>query len=185
MLVTRVARVYAKALLDLALERGQLEEVKADMDHIGKLIKASREFELLLKSPVVKSDKKIAVFKEVFASKISELTLEFLQIVAGHGREGSLAAIVQSYTNQYQAHKGIAAAVVTTAIELREQELNGLREKLAGLTGKEIELENKVTADIIGGMILRVGDRQYNGSIAAELESLRREFKHNHYVADF
>lgn len=185
MLVTKLARVYAKALIDLANERGSLEEARADMETVGQLIKDSREFEVMLSSPVIKTNKKVAVLKEVFSNKISELGLEFLQLVTNHGREASLAAIAQAYKNMYLTQKGIASAVVTTAYKLGETELAELNKKIAAETGKQIQIENKVNPDIIGGIILRVGDRQYNSSIASELERLRRDFKHNHYVADF
>lgn len=185
MLVTKLARVYAKALIDLANEQGELEEVRADMEKVAQLIKSSREFEVMLSSPVIKAHKKAAVLREVFSNQVSETSMHFLELVAKHGREGSLAAIAQGFKNMYLAQKGYASAVVTTAYALSDAELADLNQKIASATGKQIEIENKVNPDIIGGIILRVGDRQYNSSIASELERLRRDFKHNQYVADF
>ena len=185
MLVTKLARVYAKALIDLANERGQLEEVKAEMDKVGQLIKDSRDFDNLLKSPVVKSDKKIAIFNEIFKGQLSEMVLHFAEIIIKHGREEAMAAIAQAYTNMYLTQKGIEKATVTTAYKLSDSEMEELKGRVAEATDSKIELENNVNPDIIGGMVLRVGDRQYNGSIAAELDRLKRDFKHNQYIADF
>lgn len=185
MLVTKLARVYAKALIDLANEQDQLEEVKTDMEKVAQLIKNSREFDVMLSSPVIKAGKKAAVLREIFTGKVSETSMHFLELVAKHGREGALAAIAQGFKNMYLAQKGYASAVVTTAYKLTEAELSDLNQRIATATGKQIETENKVNPDIIGGIILRVGDRQYNSSIATELERLRRDFKQNQYVADF
>ena len=185
MLVTKLARVYAKALYDLALETNSEDAVKADMESIGKLISKSREFSTVLKSPVIKSKKKKAIFSEIFKSQISELSLKFVNLVISHGREQSLATIAVGYNSLYLAKKGILEASVTSAHELSDSVIAQLEKAITKEMGKEIQLETKVNADILGGLILRVGDMQYNGSVASELQRLRLDFKKNLYVADF
>jgi F-type H+-transporting ATPase subunit delta len=85
----------------------------------------------------------------------------------------------------YLAKKGILEASVTSAHELSDSVIAQLEKAITKEMGKEIQLETKVNADILGGLILRVGDMQYNGSVASELQRLRLDFKKNLYVADF
>lgn len=185
MLVTKLARVYAKALIELASERKVQEEVQADWRVFLELFGDSREFANMLKSPVLKDDLKVEVLQEIFTGKIHQLTMEFLILVTRQGREEKLPVIAKAYKEMLLKRKGIQQAVVTTAYALSEQELKEVNNKVAELTDSKIELENRVDSDLIGGMVLRVGDRQYNGSVALELRNLRREFKQNVYVADF
>lgn len=185
MLVTKLARVYAKALYDLAIETKSEDAVKADMEAIGQLIAKSREFSIVLKSPVVEGKKKKAIFSEIFKDQISGLSLKFVDLVISHGREQALAAIAAGYNSIYLAKKGILEATVTSAHELSDSVITQLKKSITKELGQEIQLEIKVNADILGGLILRVGDMQYNGSVAAELQRLRLDFKKNLYIADF
>lgn len=185
MLITKLARVYAKSLMELASENQVQEEVQIDWRLFNELHEESREFANLLKSPVLKASLKIGIVREIFGDKVQELTMQFLELVIKHGRESKLPAIAEAYKQMLQTSKGIKQATVTTAYALSEEELKSINSRVAELTDSKIELDNVVDADLIGGMVLRVGDRQYNGSVAAELRRLRRDFKHNAYVPEF
>lgn len=185
MIVTALNRRYAKSLLDLSIEQNKLEEVKGDMDAILEIIGSSRELRLFLNSPIINEDKKEAVLKELFAGRLSDLSFRFMSIILNKGREGQMEGIARGFVNLYRAHKGIAEAVVTSAHQLSEAQRNEIREKLKGITGNSIEISEKIDPSIIGGVKIRVGDRQYNGSIAYQLEQLKRQFESNHYIADF
>lgn len=185
MLVTKVARVYAKALLDLALEQGSQDEVKSDLNAVKVLMEESREFRAMLKSPVIKADHKMKILREIFSDKVSEITLHFLLLVSKQGREASLPAMVEAYINIYLEYKGIKQATVTSAHPLSEADLEKVKAKMTEAAGSEIDLKTRVKPDLIGGLILRLGDMQYNGSVASDLKRLRRDFSKNLYVADF
>lgn len=185
MIVTRLGKRYAKSLLELAQELGKVEEVKADMATIQEAIEGSREFAILISSPVINPSKKIAIFKELFDNKLSELTCNFLEIITNKGREKKLAAIAQAYLDLYRLKNGIAVAIVTTAIALSDKERETIRTKIASATGKKIEIEERVDASIIGGMTLRLDDKEFNGSMAYKLSALKRQFSDNLYVPDF
>lgn len=185
MLVTKLARVYAAALHNLALENKAQDEVKADMEQVGKAIAGSRDLSVLLSSPVVKSDKKTAIMEAIFGASTSALSLKFLKLVVKHGREASLAAIAQAYGSIYLAHQGILEGSVTSAQALDAKTLSAIEKAVVSQMGKPVNLTVNTNPDLIGGLILRVGDKQYNGSIAAELQRLRLDFKKNLYVADF
>ena len=185
MIVTALNRRYAKSLLDLSIEQNTLEEVKGDMDSIIEIIGSSRELRLLLSSPIINEDKKEAVLKQIFAGSISELSFRFMSIILAKGREGQMEGIAHGFINLYRAHKGIEEAVVTSANGLTESQRNDIREKLKGITGNSIEITEMIDPSIIGGVKIRVGDKQYNGSIAYQLEQLKRQFESNQYIADF
>lgn len=185
MIVTTLNRRYAKSLLDLSIERDSLEQVKADMGYVLEVIESSRDLRVLLKSPVVNGDKKKAILEEIFGKGISELTYAFIKIILSKGRESELQGIAQGFQNLYRIHKGIEEAVITTAHTLTEAQREDIRTKLKALTGHSIDIKEQIDPSIIGGVRIRVGDRQYNGSIAYQLEQLKRQFQQNQYIADF
>lgn len=182
---TKVSARYAKSLLELALEHGSLEEVRTDMELIAGTVKGSRELNVFLKSPVITSDKKASVIREVFGQKLSKLTSTFTDILASKHRESLLGHIAEAFLTQYKTHQNIVTATVTTAVPLS----NDMREKISGIvksrTGLTVELHEKVDKDIIGGFILQIEDQQIDSSIAGKLEELKSEFSKNPYVKEF
>lgn len=185
MIVTRLGKRYAKSLLDLANEMGKTDDVKADMETILNIIKNSKEFEILINSPIINPDKKLSIFKELFDGKLTEMSCNFIEIITRKGRESKLGVIAQGYINLYRIGKGINVATVTTAVALSDEERESIRAKIADATGKSIEIEEKVDPSIIGGITLRLDDKQFNGSIAYQLESLKRQFRENLYVPEY
>lgn len=170
-----VASRYAKSLLDLAVEKGQLDAVYADMLQVREVAGGSREFITFLNSPVIKTDKKIAVLKSIFEGKVNALTLGFLTIVATKRRESVIPEMVNSFIDQYKAHKNILTAVVTSAQGLdaatRQKALDLVKTQLNG----EIELVEKTDSDLIGGFILKIGDKQIDRSVSRQLSNLKKE----------
>jgi F-type H+-transporting ATPase subunit delta len=129
--------------------------------------------------------KKKAILIEIFQGKISDLSERFIGIVVGHGREASIVTMCAAYEAMFLEHKGIEKVTVTTAYQLSEEEVVEVIKKAEDLSGKKVQLEEKVDESIIGGMILRVKDQRFNGSIAHQLKSLKREFMTNHYIKEF
>jgi F-type H+-transporting ATPase subunit delta len=181
----RIASRYAKSLLSLSLEKGKVDEVYADMQLVGTTIHQSRDLELLLLSPVIKTDTKVKVLTLVFGSKIGEISNAFLTLLTKKGREGMLGEIAQSFVDQVKAHKQIVSAKLVTAAPIDAETrstINALATKLAA--GKSVELVEKVDETLIGGFILNVGDQQIDASISGEIKSLKREFEKNPYVPE-
>ncbi|MBC7695619.1 MAG: ATP synthase F1 subunit delta [Burkholderiales bacterium] len=170
-----VASRYAKSLLDLSVEKGQLEAVYADMLQVKEVCENSREFINFLNSPIIKSDKKIATLKVVFDGKFNEITSGFLTIVASKRRESVIPEMATSFIEQYRIHKNILTAIVTSANGLdaatRQKALDLVKSQLNG----EVELVEKVDANIIGGFILKIGDKQLDKSVARQLLNLKKE----------
>jgi len=177
-----VASRYAKSLIDLAIGTNQLEEVRVDMALIKKVCLENREFVMLLESPIVKTDKKMAVFKKIFEGKISATTLAFLNLIATKRREGYIDNIAYAFDEQYKTHKNITTATVTTAVPLdkatKEQLYQLVKQKAKG----EVDLIEKTDKDLIGGFILTISDNQIDASIKRKLNELRKNFSHNPYV---
>lgn len=185
MVITRLGKRYAKSILDLALEMQVQDAVKTDMEKIIATLDSSRELRNLVKSPVVKPEKKIAIFRELFQNELSELSRHFLEIITRKGREANLENIARGYLELYRAHQGVARAVVSSAVALNEEQRQKIRTRLKEQTGMDIEIEEKIDPSLIGGIKLRVGDMQYDGSIASQLKTFQRQFKRNLYVPEF
>lgn len=181
----RVASRYAKSLLELAVEKGVLEEVHFDMQLFKETVESNRELEMLLKNPIVRNDKKHAVIKAIFGPRVNEMTNAFFRIISQKNRENNLLAIAKEFHARYNEHKGIVSAEVTTTFPISpemHQEFVGIVEQI---TGKVVELHEKVDKDLIGGYVLRIGDRQIDESISTRLSELKSEFTHNPYVKEF
>lgn len=181
---TRVATRYAKSFLDLALEQGSLEKAYADMKFIAEVCRTNHDFVIFLKSPIVNTDKKQAVLKAVFSGKLDKITDTYLHLIAAKKREMFLPEIAEEFLNQYNAKKQILKAVVTTANGIDDATRKQVLNLVKGTGQNDVILEEKINKDIIGGFIIRVGDKQIDASIARKLNNLRRSFKENPFVKE-
>jgi F-type H+-transporting ATPase subunit delta len=185
-MASRVASRYVKSLLDLAVTQGQLDKVHADMKLFSETADQSRDLGLMLKSPVIRHDKKRTILEAIFKGKVTPLTMAFIDILTRKNREPLLVEIANEFHNAYNVYKGIGKASVTTTIPLdaktREQ-FEAVVRKLANR--KEVELEEKVDKDLIGGFVLNVEDRQIDASIKNNLKKLKLKFSENPYIKEF
>ncbi|CAN5912221.1 ATP synthase F1 subunit delta [soil metagenome] len=182
MIETRVSYRYAKSLLDLSLEKGQLEQVREDMQLVFDTIRDNRDLSAMLKSPIIKTDKKQTILKAIFGGKIGVISSEFLNIITGKRREMELEGIADAFLAQYRTHKKILTAVITTASGLDKTLREKVLQIVKGGTNSEVELTEKVNKDLIGGFVLRVGDRQVDASILRQIKNLDRSFSENPYI---
>ncbi|MBC5993885.1 ATP synthase F1 subunit delta [Pontibacter cellulosilyticus] len=178
----RVASRYAKSLIELANEKGLVEQVHADMQLFTEVISQNRDFQLLLRNPIVKPEKKLAVLNAVFKGKVQELTLAFFNLIARKQRESLLEFVATSFEEQYNELKGIVKAQVTSALPLTASLREQLGIKLAAEYGQQIQLEEIIDPSLIGGFVLKVGDKQIDSSVKNSLRKLRNEFKDNPYI---
>jgi F-type H+-transporting ATPase subunit delta len=179
---SKLGKRYARSLFDLALEQGNADKVYDDMNLIMKTCEENRLLRLLLQNPVIYPEKKLAILKEIFANKTNKLTITFLEIIVRKRREAYLQSITSEYIAAYQAYKGIERAIVTTAIGLDDKLRNEVINIVRKSTNSEVELVEKVDKTLLGGFVLRVGDVQYDASIARSLKKLSREFISNPYI---
>lgn len=186
MSVTRIASRYAKSLMDFSTEKGNTEAVLQDMKYVKEASKV-RDLKMLLNSPIISLDKKKGVFDAIFKDKISETSNVFLHIILKKGRERYIPNIAAAFEEQYKKQNKITSVNITTAAALDEEAMDRLQKELLGssVTDKSLDIEMNVDPSIIGGYILKIGDKLYNASVAHQLEKLKKEFSGNQYEKSF
>lgn len=182
---TRVASRYAKSFIGLTTEQGVLEKAHADMKYIVSVCKANHDLVVFLKSPIIKTDKKINALKEIFGSKIDKVTFAYITLITNKKREKYLAEIANEFIAQYNQKKNILKAVITSANGIDETTRKKIMELVKTGSTSEVVIEEKINKDIIGGVIIRVGDKQIDASIARKLNELKRTFKENPFIKEF
>ncbi len=178
-----VATRYAKSLLQLAVEKGQLEKVYADMLFVHGVCEKHKDFINFLKSPIINTDKKLSVLKEIFKGHIGEMSLNFFVILANKRREMYMGEIAKSFVIQYKEHKNILTAVITSARGIDATVKAKVLELVKQTTKGEVELVEKVDKDLIGGFVLRIGDKQVDASVSRKLNDLRKAFTENPFTS--
>ncbi len=179
----RLADRYAKSLIDLSTERGQLDKVREDMIFIQSLCKASAEFVNVLRSPIIKADQKENILSAVTKGKVSELTGAFNSLLVKKGRESDLPAIANAFINQYNAIKGIHIVKLTTAMEVSEETKKSIQQNVQKANHfQTVELETIVDASIIGGFKLSFNNKMVDASVANDLHEIKKQFTKNYYV---
>jgi F-type H+-transporting ATPase subunit delta len=175
---SRAAIRYAKAIIELAQEQKAGEAVAKDMTSIVKTVQNSKDLRLMLNSPIVKSETKKAALLDIFKG-MHAVSEGVIDILVSNKRIDLLGHIADQYCILYDELQGKQVAVVTTAVPLTEALRKKVLAKVKDLTNNEVTIENKIDESIIGGFILRVGDLQYNASIANQLNTLKRTFSQN------
>ena len=178
----RAAIRYAKAILNLAKDSKEESAVNDDMLFITTTISENDEFEVMLRSPIVKASDKINVLNALFKGKVNNITLGLFHLLQDNKRIAMLASIAKQYVIIYNFDKHMQVAKVTTAVPLTEEVEKQVLAKVVALTGKEANLVNEVNESILGGFILRVGDVQYDASISNYLNELKKEFDNSHFI---
>lgn len=182
---TKVASRYAKSLLGLATEQKIQDKVYDDMSLVVKTCTDNRDFSLLLKNPIVNTDKKDAILNAIFKGKITGMSLSFLEIITRKKREYYIEEIAREFVNIYKVGKGVSTAKIITAAPLDEKLRTEILDFLRKKTNRTIELTEVVDKEIIGGYILRWGDEQVDASISKKLRELHQEFGSNLYEKEF
>ena len=170
----RSAIRYAKAILEIADSKGVASEVSADMTLIAKTITGNPELSHFIQNPLIKTDTKKNVVLEVFAT-VNPVTQSLFHLLLENKRFEILAAIAVEYNNLFDVMNGVEVAKVTTAFPMDTALEAKVLAKIATFSDKKVTIENTVDASIIGGFILRIGDKQYNASVANRLHVLKRE----------
>ena len=183
MRIQPVAYRYAQSLLDLALEKGQLKEVHADMVLLADTCSKSEDLRVLLKSPVVRADAKRKVMDKLFGAHLGAVATTFVNVLVRKGREALLPDIGAAFQELYRRHERIVVCQVTTAVALTDAE----RQQVIAITGKRfpgmtVQLQERVDPTILGGGIIQVGDLMWDASVKNKLNVIRRAFAVNPYV---
>lgn len=168
-----VSKIYAQALFDVAIERNKLDEFAEELKFVNNIFQENPELYRLYKTPRIDSNEKKKIIAQIFEGGTSEEVMSLLKILLDKGRASSFEDIVKDYKRLANAHNNIIEAVAITAIPMPEEEKSALENKLSNLTGKMIRLENKIDNSILGGILVRIGDKVIDGTIQGRLNELQ------------
>lgn len=171
---SRIANRYAKSLIDIAKEQNAVDQLNEDMKCFIQTAEDSHEFVLMLQSPIIKHDKKLDILVNIFEGKVHAISIAFFKLLAKKSREAALPAIAQAYISLYNELNGLAVAEVISAIPLSDSFKKDLAAKVSTAVNKKVQLEETVNPDLIGGFILRMGDKQIDNSVRTQLSDIKK-----------
>lgn len=171
-MVSKAARRYATALLEIARERDEVERVLEDIKSIRDTLKGSRELVLFLRSPIINFGEKKDALVELFEDQASNLTIEFLKLLARKNRASMLDQVCEGFLQKYNEYAGIIRVEVHVAYELSEEQEKNLHRALEEKTGKKVDLSLKMDPSLKGGMAVRIDDTVIDGTIKHKLQEL-------------
>jgi len=150
---------------------------------LQQAFRSSRELLVMIKSPVIKADKKDKVLGAIMAGKVSVITATFNKLLLSKGREFYLPEIITAFIDQYKEYKGIHMVKLTTAVPVGEELKKSIMDKIsADKHLKNIELVTSVNEDLIGGFVLEIGDELVDASIAFDLKNIKKQFQNNDFI---
>lgn len=184
MRTVRSAERYAKALLEIAVEQKVEDAVKADMELLLSGLSQSRELRNMMLSPIIKPDQKQAVIDKIFGNDIGTLTMTFLKLLVSKHREMYLKEMTSAYIRAWRTHKNIKQLSITSAHPLTAEQREEMIKRASAWANCEIEIEEKVDPELIGGFILRLDDKQIDASISSQITELKSSFDKNLYIPE-
>jgi F-type H+-transporting ATPase subunit delta len=179
----RLASRYAKSLLDLAVEKNNLDAALQDMQLLNSIFRQSHDFELMLRSPVIKGDKKLSVINAVLAGyKINAMTSAFITLLVNKGRESNLPEVAEAFITQYNTLKNIRSVKLTTAVAIDESIKKGIEAKIKSYMPQDsVALKTEVDSSLIGGFVLEVEDKLFDASVKKSLNDIRTSIVDHSY----
>lgn len=165
---------YAKAFFTLAKEKNVLEQLNTDIQNIFEICSKSPDFINLLESPVVASSKKAELISKIFKSQIHPMTLKFLLLITNNKREVHIPGICRNFLDLTRKDQNIKSAVMVTATEINSVTVEKIRKVIEKELSATIELTCQIEPEIIGGLILRIDDKQYDSSVNTQLKKIKQ-----------
>lgn len=178
-----ISRRYAQALYGQAETEGVTEAVDTDIRMIREAVLASRELELLFETPIVPRERKRAVVRALFGGHVTDLTTRFVEMLVDKRRERLLVDVADAYLALRDDQLGVTEVSVRTARPLSAADEQAIGQTMGQFTGKTTRLDVTVDPMLMGGLVVRVGDTVYDGSVLNRLESLRDRLVHGSVAA--
>ena len=173
MIKSQVGRRYSKAIFEIAEEKNQVKEIYEMLNSAMVLYRTDKEFKNFILNPLIDNEQKKSVLNEIFGKDNSE-NLNILLYILDKGRMNCIKYIVAEYLKIYYKKNRILDVRATFTKELTDEQKKKLINKLSQKTGKEINLEIKIDKNILGGGVIRIGDKIIDGSIRRELDNWKR-----------
>lgn len=176
MSVQTVARRYAAALADVATERGEARQVQEELAGWELMIRNNAQLQEVFRNPTIPYDQKQKVLSTLIErTRVRPLTANFLRVLLQNQRLTELGEVNKRFAHVLDERSGIVSAAVTTARPVPESSQQALRDKLAALTGKQVRLSFATDADLIGGIVTRIGSTVYDGSVRTQLQQVKEK----------
>lgn len=179
-----VARRYAQALYEEAEAADKAEQIADDMRSVQESLDASRELDRFFRSPVIAREKKDAVIGKLFDGKVDPLIVRVMRLLVQKGREDILPDVIRQYGRLRDERLGVVEAQVKSAMPMEFDETEALRKALEAKTDQKVRLRIEVVPELLGGVVVRIGDRVYDGSVQHQLESLRDQLEERAYLSN-
>ena len=171
-----ISKTYGDALFELAVEEDKVDVLLEEIEQLQKILAENEDFGRLMNHPKIIKEEKIKVAGSVFAGRISEELLGFLTIIISKDRYREINEILTYFVAKVKEYKGIGIATVTTAVPLKESQCKEVEKRLLDTTKyKSMEISYGVDASLIGGMVIRIGDRVVDSSIRTKLNELQKD----------
>lgn len=171
-----ISKTYGDALFELAVEEDKVDVLLKETQQLQKILAENEDFGKLMNHPKIIKEEKIKVAKNVFEGRISEELFGFLTIIISKDRYGEIDGILQYFVTRVKEYKGIGIAMVTTAVPLKESQREAVEKRLLDTTQyRSMEMHYSEDASLIGGMVIRIGDRVVDSSISTKLNELQRD----------
>ena len=171
-MISQAAIRYAQALFELAEEQNQTSEIYSEIVELNDVISSNRNLYDVLRSPFIGKDEKKSVAAELFAQSVHKDTKNFLMVLIDNDRTTELSSIVQAYKQMLNDKFNIAEGEVFTAILLSPEQISELEKKLSAKYNKNVKLENKIDKGILGGVLVRIGNEEIDGTVKSRLSDL-------------
>ena len=175
----KLSNRYAKSLADIALKNNAMDATLQDMKLVLEACKSISELRQLLRSPIIKTKKKIKIIQEIFSNRISVTTLNFIEMITVKKREAFLQTIAESFIIIYKRINQIETVTVTSVKPLEQDYKERLIAEVKKTGCKKVELIEKTSSDLIGGVIIKYGDKQMDASIKTKINRLKKTLSKN------
>lgn len=168
-----VGKRYAEALFEVAIEMNKLDEFKVEFSQINEIFKSEHKLKVIFEHPKLSKNEKKDIINELFEKNVSKEVLNFMYIIIDKNRERYLDDINDEYVKLYNKEKGIVEAKAITAVKMSEEEMTKLQENLSKKIGSKVILENVIDESIVGGVLVRIGDRVIDASVKGKLDEIK------------
>ncbi|KHS56473.1 MULTISPECIES: F0F1 ATP synthase subunit delta [Terrisporobacter] len=168
-----IANRYAEALFELSEEENITKEIYNELNNVVDILKNNKDLDNVLKSPLVAKSEKVQLIETLFNTKINNNLKNFLKILVEKGRISSLKSIELTFKELLNDKHNIIEGTVISAILLTDEKVKELEEKLSKKYNKNVTLENKVDESILGGVLVRLGNTQIDGSVKTRLDNIK------------
>lgn len=171
-----ISGTYGEALFELAVEENKLDSLTEEMQMLGQILSENEELGRLMNHPKISKDEKLQVMENIFKERISRELMGFLSIIITKDRYREIDSILEYFLDRVKEVKGIGVAYVTTVCSLSDEQKEQIVRTLLSTTGyQQMEMHYQEDKSLIGGMVIRIGDRIVDSSIKTKLEELQKQ----------